>query len=175
MAFYLAGGMAVAGAYTAYSANQSANRSADLAAGNASRRYALKANIAENQMEEQNSMAMEKMTDVARNFLKARGTAKAMQAESMVGGNVTKRIEVNNRMKESETKGKVAKEVNTNILNIAQDMLAEKIDTEALIAEALSKKKNGMQMLTDSAMAGVSSGLSGYQLSSSLSAPPKKP
>ena len=119
-------------------------------------------------MEEQNQLALEKMTAVTRQFIKAKGTAKAIQAETMVGGNVAKIAKADMRLKESETKGKVAKEIDTNVINIAQGMIAKKIDTEALVAEALSKKKSGMSLLTDSAMAGVQGGLSGFQLGSGI-------
>lgn len=139
-------------AYGVYSAAEAGNAAADSAQQNASRRYAMQAGIAENQMEEQQTIAMEKMTEVTRKFLVAKGQAKAVQAETMVGGNVQKRLKADRRLKESEAKGKIAKEIDTNVVNIAQDMLAKKIDTEAIMAEAESKKKNAF---TEAAIAGL--------------------
>jgi len=168
VAVSFAGGTGALGAYSSYMGKVAGNEDANQAESNASRRYEIKAGIAENQMEEQNQIALEKMTDVARQFLKARGTAKAVQAESMVGGNVQRRLEMDNRMKESETKGRIAKEIDTNVINIAQGMLAEKIDTEAMISEALSRRKSGMKMFTEATSAGMSSSLSGLQLATGL-------
>jgi len=169
VAVSFAGGTGALGAYSSYMGNVAGNESANQAASNASRRYEIKAGIAENQMEEQNQIALEKMTDVARQFLKARGTAKAVQAESMVGGNVAQRIESESRIKESEVKGKVAQEVDTNIINIAQGMLAEKIDTEAMINEALSRKRSGAEILVNTGIEGLSGASSGYQAGTILS------
>lgn len=148
-------GMAGVSAYSAYESGKAQNRAVDRANKNATRRYEIKSGIANNQMEEQNQMAMEKMTDVARKFLQAKGTARAVQAESMVGGNVQKIMASDLRAKEAETKGRVAKEINTNIINIAQGMIAEKIDTEAMIAESMSKSKSRLSILTDTAVAGM--------------------
>ena len=154
MAFYMIGfGLAAVGSY---SANAAANASADAAQDNANRRYALNASVAENQMEEQKSLAMEKMTEVTRGFLITRGTMDAVQAETMVGGNVQKRLKAQNRLDASEAKGQVAKTTNRNIQNIAQDMLAEKVDTEALLMEAESRKKSSLAMLVEAGGAGLS-------------------
>ena len=139
------------------------NDSIEQAIKNSQRRYALKSSIARNQMTEQEQEAMGKMTDVARAFLKAKGTAKAVQAESGVGGNVQKIQEFQLASKEAETKGKVAKEIDTNVINIAQDMLANKIDTEAMIDEAISQGSYGAGFLLDAvtgAVGGASSGIS---------------
>lgn len=162
----VAGGMGALSAFSSYSGAKAQNRAASQAQANASRRYALQANIAKNQMEEQQSIAMEKMTDITRSFVLAKGKAKTIQAETMVGGNVQKRLAHQTAMKSSEAKGKIAKEIDTNVVNIAQDMLAKKIDTEAVIAEAESKKKN---VFTETAIGTMNGALQGYQLGSALS------
>ena len=144
------------------------NESIEQAIKNSQRRYALKSSIAENQMTEQEQEAMGKMTDVARAFLKAKGTAKAVQAESGVGGNVQKIQEFQLASKEAETKGKVAKEIDTNVINIAQDMLANKIDTEAMIDEAISQGSYGADFLLDTAIGGVGGATSAISLVSAF-------
>ena len=159
---------ASASAYSSYESGQASNRANDRAKDNARRRYEFEAGISQNQMEEQKQIATEKMTDVTRAFLKAKGTAKAMQAESGVGGNVQQIAQANMRLKESETKGKVAQEIDTNVINIAQGMLANKIDTDALVREALSRKKSGIQLLTDAGLAGASGYLSASSLTSGM-------
>jgi len=167
---WVAVGMAAVSAVSAYDSNQRNNAAMDAAAGNASRRYQMQANISEDQMDEQQIIARGAMTDITRQFLQAKGTAKAIQAETMVGGNVAKRATSNLRLKESEAKGKVASEVNVNIINIAQGMIANKIDTDALVSEALSKKRTGLTAFTDVALAGMQGGLSGMMLTSNIKA-----
>jgi hypothetical protein len=165
MGVEVAVGMAALSAYQANEQAKAANKAADAQIANAKQRYALDSAIAENQMEEQNSIAMEKMTDVSRAFLKARGTAKVQQAESGVSGNVEQRIKSVSKLKESDAKGKIAKEVDTNNVNIAQGMLAKKIDTEAMIADADSKRQN---VMLNTLVAGASGAASGYALGSSF-------
>jgi len=172
MSFWISGTMAVVSAYGAYSMDKAGNEQADRESRKAKQRYAIKTGIAENQMEEQNMLALEKMTDVTRKFLIAKGTGKAVQAETMVGGNLQKIKERDLRIKESETKGKVAKEIDINVINIAQGMIAEKIDTDALVAEALAKKKSGLQMLTNASLAGMKGYSVGSSFAKSLSSAP---
>lgn len=162
MAFFATSTWVVAGMTAAGSVMQSqaANKQAKQAQQNASRRYGLNASIAQNQMEEQRSLAMEKMTEVSRKFLLAKGTMQAVQAETMVGGNVQKRLEAQRRTTESETKGQVAKQANANVLNIAQGMLAKKIDTEATIAELEARKKNSLTIAMEAGLTGAQSAIS---------------
>lgn len=162
---------AVVGGVSAYGAYESAvanNKASNRAIENANRRYAIDSMVATNQMEEQNSIALEQMTEVTKKFLSAKGKATALQAETMVGGNVEKRLKADLRLKESETKGKIAKEVNTNIINIAQGMIAKKIDNDALVNEALVKKRTGLALVTDVSLSAMSGALTGYQSSKAL-------
>lgn len=131
------------------------NNAAEAGQKNANRRYAMKGKNAENQMDEQKSLAFEKMTEVTRGFLKTKGTMQAVEAETMVTGNVAKRLKGAARRESSEAKGQVAKVANANIKNIAQDMLAEKIDTEAVLSELESRKKSSLQIAIDAGVAGV--------------------
>ncbi len=140
--FWWLAATAAMGALSANSAANAANKKSNKTQANANRRYAIQAGVAFNQMEGENQNAMELMTDVNREFLLAKGKATAMSAESGVGGNVAKRRESVLRTKASEAKSKIAKDTDTNIINIAQDMLSKKIDTEAIRAEAESKKQN---------------------------------
>ena len=156
--------VAIAG-YSAYSSAEAANDAADATKENARRKYLLESGVASNQMEEQQSIAMEQMTDVSREFLKAKSTAEAQQAESGVAGVSAQRAKMVMTTKEGEAKGKVAKEVDTNVINIAQGMLASKIDTEAIIAEAQSKKKN---VAFETVLGGLQGGLQGYSMSKSI-------
>ena len=157
--------MGAMSAYSAYSGAKATNQASAQAEAEAQRRYALQSSIAKNQMEEQQSIAMEKMTDISREFLKAKSQATAVQAETMVGGNTAQRISASTRSKASEAKSRVATEANTNIINIANDMLAKKIDTEAIVAQARIKRKN---VGIDTIVGGVSGALQGYAMNSSL-------
>lgn len=161
----IVGSMAAMSAYSANQAGRSANRQSRLAQENADRKYRLESGISEQQMEEQNQMALEQMTEVSREFLKAKSTLEAQRAESGVAGVTQQRIKANVATKESEAKGKVAKEINTNIVNIAQGMLAKKIDTDAIIREAESKKRN---VALDTVLGGIQGGLQGYSMGKSV-------
>lgn len=161
------GTMAAVSAYGAGSAASANNRAMGIAEDNARRRYELQSGQAEAMMDEQQIIARDKMTDVTRAFLQAKGKANAIQAETMVTGVSSQRIEASSRMKSSEAKGKVAQEVNTNIINIANDMLTKQIDTEAIIREAESKKKN---VFTETAIGAISGGLQGYSMGKSVGA-----
>lgn len=158
-------GVGALGAYSSYSATRASNEANERAKENARRRYRLDSSVANAQMEEQNQIAMSKMTDISKAFLKAKGTATAIQAESGVSGNVQKRIQFTDRAKSSELKGKVAKEVDTNVINISQGMLAKKIDTEAMIAEASANKKS---VLLNTLTGAIGGGVQGYQLASAV-------
>jgi len=159
------GGMAAVGAYSSSQAASANNAAASAAQDNAARRYEMEGNVAKNQMEEQQVIARDKMTDVTRAFLQAKGKSTAVQAESGVTGASADRINANQRSKFSEATGKVAQEVDTNVVNIAQGMLGKKVDTDAMIAEAESKKKN---VFTATAMGALQGGLQGYSLGSSI-------
>ena len=159
------GGMAAVGAYSSSQAASASNAAAGAAQDNAARRYEMEGNVAKNQMEEQQVIARDKMTDVTRAFLQAKGKSTAVQAESGVTGASADRINANQRSKFSEATGKVAQEVDTNVVNIAQGMLGKKVDTDAMIAEAESKKKN---VYTATATGALQGGLQGYSLGSSI-------
>ena len=145
---------------TAKAQNRASEQNAQLTRDEAQRRYVLESGIATQQMDEQSMLAMEKMTDISRAFLQAKGQAKAIQAESGVGGNVAKRAEAITRTKASEAKGQVAKEIDTNVINIANGMLANKIDTEAILAKAQANKTNVGLATLNGAMSGFSVGMS---------------
>ncbi len=159
MAWAVTGTMAAMGAYSAYSGAQAANKAADTANENAKRRYMLESGVALNQMEEQNSLAMQQMTEVGRAYMKAKGEMISAQADSGVAGNVRQRIANVTNTKFSEARGKVASEIDTNVINIAQGMLASKVDTEAIMAEANAKRKN---VFTDTLIGAFSGGVQGY-------------
>lgn len=133
---------AVVGAAVSASNASRTNKQNKRTQANARRRYELKAGVAGQQVEEQQQQATALMTDVTRKFLAARGSAEVVRAESGVTGNVSKRLSGVQRTKESEAKGEIAKQIDTNVVNIAQGMLADKIDTEAIVAEAESRKRN---------------------------------
>jgi len=164
---YVAIGTAALSAGATYMSGEAANASAEAGQANAKRRFALKSKNAENQMEEQKSLAMEKMTEVTRQFLLTKGTMEVARAESGVGGNVAQRLKMQANTDASEAKGQVAKVTNSNIVNIAQDMIAEKVDTDAMMMELESRKKSSLQLLVDSGLAGASTfvsmgGMSGF-------------
>lgn len=170
MSFFFAGGMAILGGTATYLNGKATNASAEAGQENTRRRYLLKGKNAENQIEEQKSLAMEKMTEVSRQFFKTKGTMEAVRSETMVTGNLAQRLKNQARTDASEAKGQVAKVTNANIVNIAQDMIAEKVDSEAMLMELENKKKSSMQLLLDSGLSAASSfvgagGMSGFTTS----------
>lgn len=156
-------GTAIVGAYGSSQATKASNRASEqnarLTREEAKRRYELESGIAQQQMSEQQNLAMEKMTDISRAFLLASSQDKVIQAETGVGGNVQQRMEAINRTKASEAKGQVAKELDTNVINIANGMLANKIDTEAILAKAQAEKKSVALAILSGAISGASTGL----------------
>ena len=165
MSFWVAGSMAVVSAYGASETTKANNRSASRSQANTTRRYLIKAGIAQDQMEEQQQFAVEKMTDVTRQFLVAKGRATAIQAEAGVDGVSSQRQQSVMRTKASEEKGKIAREIDTNVVNIAQDIMADRIDSMAQIDEAESRKKN---VFTETAMGAMSGAIQGYSLGSKM-------
>ena len=145
---------------SAYSSSQTANMSAKAKEAEAKRRYALKSGTARNQLEEQQGLARDKMTEITRKFALASGSMQAASGESATGGNVRLRMSKDLALKESEAKGTVAKEVDTNAINIAQGMLANKIDTEAIIGQAKLSKQNVLINTVGGLIGGASSGIS---------------
>lgn len=166
-------GTAIVGAYSSSQATKASNRASEqnarLTREEAKRRYALESGIAQQQMSEQQNLAMEKMTDISRAFLLASSQDKVIQAETGVGGNVQQRMEAINRTKASEAKGQVAKELDTNVINIANGMLANKIDTEAILAKAQAEKKSAALAILSGAISGASTGLQIFGAFSSAS------
>jgi hypothetical protein len=154
---------AAVGAYSSSQATKASNRASEqnarLTREEAKRRYALESGIAQQQMSEQQNLAMEKMTDISRAFLLASSQDKVIQAETGVGGNVQQRMEAINRTKASEAKGQVAKELDTNVINIANGMLANKIDTEAILAKAQAEKRSVALAALNGAISGASTGM----------------
>lgn len=161
MAFFAAStwvavGLGGAAAYSSYANGQANNASAQAGQENAWRRYAIQSENADAQGQEQHQLALEKMTEVTRMFLANRGKMEVAQAETMVGGNVAKRLAKQNATDASEEKGQIAKTANANIVNIAQNLLGDKVDTEAQVMEFQSRKKSSMQLLLDAGVSGVS-------------------
>ena len=154
---------AAVGAYSSSQATKASNRASEhnarLSREEAKRRYALESGIAQQQMSEQQNLAMEKMTDISRAFLLASSQDKVIQAETGVGGNVQQRMEAINRTKASEAKGEVAKELDTNVINIANGMLANKIDTEAILAKAQAEKRSVFLSALSGGISGASIGM----------------
>ncbi len=165
MAWVAMGVMAVAGAYSASEGAKATNAAGKRAEKNAKRRYDIESGIAEDQMDEQNQLAMGKMTEISRAFMVAKGRATAVQAETQTTGVSSERVNAVERGKYSEAKGKVAQEINTNVINIAQGMIANQIDTEALINEARASKKN---VFTETLMGGIQGAAQGASVGSAM-------
>ena len=159
------GAMAVAGAASAYSSAEAANNQADAQSEAANRKYRLESGVAENQMDEQQSIALQQMTKVNREYMVAKSTAKAQQADMGVAGVSADRGKSVMRTKASEAKGEVASEVDTNVINIAQGMLASKIEAENTIADANAKRRNA---LFDTVIGGIQGGVQGYGMGKSI-------
>ena len=155
--------------YSSYQSSISNNKAQARTQKEAERRYRLQAGIAGEQIKEQDMIAMEQMTEISKEFLMAKSKALATQAESGVAGNTKGRTMQILSTKESEAKGKVAQSIDVNKINIARDMLANKIDTEAIIRESKARELSNTQILTNMLIAGVQGGAQGYMLGSSLS------
>jgi len=163
---WMLGGLAlgaIQGAEAAEAQNEAAQRSQE----NTKRRYLLQKKQAEGMMEEQQGIRVEQMTAVSRSFLKAKGQSKTVQAETGVSGKVAQRMKFTERAKASEVKGKVSKEIETNIVNIANNMLTKKVDADAMIQEAQSRKQN---VFTAAVMSGLGGAMTGAQFGSMMGA-----
>ena len=160
----------VAAAYAAKSImdSQASNDNQDRIIGETQRRNNIQVGIAENQLENNLVIARDKMTDVSKQFLLAKGQSKVVQAETMVSGNVSKRLDAVRRTKASKAKSDIATDTDTNAINIAQDIMFKQIDSEAQIASANSKKKNTFTMMADAGIAGMQ----GYAAGASMSSAP---
>jgi len=149
-------GMGTMAAVGSIQASKAQNAAAKMEEDQAKRRYALQSGIAQNQLEEQDNAAIEQMTAISREFMKARGSMAAMMGESDTGGNTQRRLNLALRREESETKGALAKDINTNKINIATGLLADKIDTEAIMQNARAKRISSATMAMNAITAGVS-------------------
>lgn len=165
----IAGVMAGASMYSSRQQSIANNKAQARTQKEAERRYRLQAGIAGEQIKEQDMIAMEQMTEISKEFLMAKSKALATQAESGVAGNTKARTMQILSTKESEAKGKVAQSIDVNKINIARDMLANKIDTEAIIRESKARELSNTQILTNMLISGVQGGAQGYMLGSSLS------
>lgn len=160
--------MATASMYSSSQQSKANNRQQARTQQEAERRYRLQAGISGEQIKEQDMIAMEQMTEVSKEFLMAKSKALATQAESGVAGNTKGRTMQILSTKESEAKGKVAQAIDVNKINIARDMLANKIDTESIIRESKARELSSSQILTNMLIAGVQGGAQGYMLGSNI-------
>lgn len=149
------------GAYSSYDSAKRQNDATEASAEQARRKYLMENSIATEQIEEQDQIAMEKMTEVSRAFLKAKGSATAIQAESGVTGNVAKRFKADMRKGESESKQNLIRETQTNKENIARGMLANKIDLNTTIANLNAQRVN---TTLSTITGGIQMGATGYSL-----------
>lgn len=147
---------ALAAAGSLYGSDQ-ANKQASATQANALQRYGVQAAIAQTQMQQQQDIAREKMTDVTLQFLAAKGKMATAQAESGVAGNVQKRLKLNLRTKASKIKSDIARDVDTNVVNIANKMLINKIDTDKTMADAQAQKTSTAGALLKAGMAATTS------------------
>lgn len=164
----IAGVMAGASMYSTNQTARANNRSQRITQEEANRRYLFQESIMKDQIEEQDNMALSQMTDLSREFLIAKGKMETTQAESGVSGKSVDRASVILSNKEAEAKSKLATEIDTNKINIARDMMANKIDTEAIIRESKARELSSTQILTNTLISGVQGGASGYILGKSL-------
>lgn len=147
---------ALAAAGSLYGSDQ-ANKQASATQANALQRYGVQAAIAQTQMQQQQDIAREKMTDVTLQFLAAKGKMATAQAESGVAGNVQKRLKLNLRTKASKIKSDIARDVDTNVVNIANKMLINKIDTDKTMADAQAQKTSTAGALLKAGFAATTS------------------
>lgn len=161
---YFAIAMAGVSAYSAYMSSVEQNKSARNAQDEALYRQRVQDRISEGQIVEQKQNAFMAMSEVAQQKMVSMSKQRNAMSESGVTGNVAKRVESVNRLKFTQASNKVQEEATTNIINIANKQLANKIDTEAILREAESKKKSSLSIATDMAIQGYQ----GYSIGSSL-------
>lgn len=155
-------------AYSSYSSSQANNKAQKVSQAEAERRYKLQASISKEQISEQDALALTKMTEITREFAMAKSKALTVQAESgLAGKSMEKRINILGA-KESEAKGKVAQEIDTNKINIARDMLANKIDTESIIKESKAREISSANIAINMVSAGMQGYMIGKQLGSNF-------
>lgn len=164
MSFAVTAGMAAMGAASAYMASSSANAQAKRMEQNALQQSAFQNELSRTQMSEQQALALEQQTELNRNFMRERGTMTAMYAEGETTGKSMQRIERRLQSSYSEVKAQYNRETRTNIINIAQGALANKIDTERLIAEARSKRVSPLQTAMNMVQGAASGASTGGQL-----------
>jgi NCAIR mutase (PurE)-related protein len=164
-----AGGMAALSMYSTRSSMKAQGQQARNQAEAQSKRYALQADIAKSQMLEQDQIAMEEMLKVKKAFKAKTGTMEAVQAESLVTGKTAEKRKFLAKTQESEALGKVATEVDTNKQNIANNMLAKKIDSDAIIADARAKTLSKSDAILGMLTAGASGAASGAMMYSAFS------
>lgn len=176
MAWWYVGITAASSLYASSEANEAAARTQE----QTQLRYGEQARVAQQQMLEQQDIAREKMTDVTLQFLAAKGKAVTVQAETGVAGKTAQRRLNILRGKASEAKSKIARDVDTNIMNIANDMLVKKIDADKIMADAEAQKKSSLAILAEAGLAGAKAyasvgGFNKKPESSGLNLPGSKP
>jgi hypothetical protein len=165
--WWLLGGAGI-GLASSYISAKAQNENIENSIANSERRYLMQSKVAEGQMEEQQGIARDKMTEASIAFIKARSTAKAVQAETGASGNTAQVKQFQLKTQEDKIKGQIKKEIDTNVINIAQGMIANKIDTEAMIDQALSQGFYGSGALANLISGGLSGGISGLTIGNAL-------
>ena len=135
---------------------QATNRAASQSQQDILDRWEWQAMIGKEQIQEQQQDVLSKTTDITRKFLTTKGKMVASQAGMGVTGKTAQRMALMTRAKASELKSKVMKEAETNVVNIANNVMAKKLDADANINKLQSQKKSTAAILMSAAMAGMS-------------------
>ena len=143
---------------------QATNRAASQSQQDILDRWEWQAMIGKEQIQEQQQDVLEKTTDITRKFLTTKGKMTAAQAGMGVTGKTAQRMALMTRAEASELKSKVMKEAETNVVNIANNVMAKKLDADANITKLQSQKKSTAAIIFNAA----SAGMQGYSMGSNF-------
>lgn len=151
MAWPLVAAMAASSVYSSIQANQQARRTQS----NAMLQYGEEARIVKQRMLEQQDIAREEMTNVTLEFLDAEAKMESqITASGLAGKTAQRRLNIL-KGKASEAKSKISRDVDTNVINIANNMIVKKIDTDRTLANAEAQKTGALGILAKAGLAGM--------------------
>ncbi len=161
---------AVAGGYNAYENAKAQNEAIKTQVKTAERRYRQQKDLTELREIQQQQLAVVAGTKVQRDFMLANGNFIASVAETETSGNSVERIKADLRTKRDEAQGRVIENAQTNILNLANSLSAQREDQMIIAQNAIAKMKDPFTEALDGAISGAIQGLSfGAGLSGAMS------
>lgn len=150
---------AVAGGYNAYENAKAQNEAIKTQVKTAERRYRQQKDLTELREIQQQQLAVVAGTKVQRDFMLANGNFIASVAETETSGNSVERIKADLRTKRDEAQGRVIENAQTNILNLANSLSAQREDQMIIAQNAIAKMKDPFTEALDGAISGAMQGL----------------